>query len=216
MTPDPVAYVGAVVRSVETREHQGKPARIVIAARNYDTTMDDLWDALTNAERIARWFLPISGELRPGGRYQFEGNAGGEISRCEPPRLVSVTWEYGGGISWLTVTLTHRAVGCTGLELEHIAHVEDGLWDRFGPGAVGVGWDLALMGLGRHLASGAVVDPAEAMAWSISDEGKAFMRAASEAWGKASIAAGTDAAAANGAAARTSAFYCGEPEPSGP
>ncbi len=44
------------------------------------------------------------------------------------------------------------------IHLEHIAHVEGDLWDRFGPGAVGVGWDLALMGLARYLASGTAVD----------------------------------------------------------
>jgi len=41
------------------------------------------------------------------------------------------------------------------------------------------------------------------------------MRASSEAWGEASIRAGTSADAAKAAAARTSAFYCGEPEPPG-
>ncbi len=212
MNIDPAATLGAVIREVASREHLGKPARVVTATRNYDTTIDDLWDALTGAERIPRWFLPISGDLKLGGRYQFAGNAGGEITRCEPPRLLSVTWEYGGGVSWLTVTLADDASGGTRLELEHTAHVDDNLWDRFGPGAVGVGWDLALMGLGRHVASGATVDRDAAMAWSASEEGKSFMRASSEAWGKASIAAGTDEAAARAAAGRTSAFYCGEPE----
>ena len=215
MNIDPAAALGAVIREVSSREHQGKSARVVVATRRYDTDMDDLWDALTSAERIPRWFLPISGDLRLGGRYQFEGNAGGEITRCEPPRLLSVTWEYGGGVSWLTVTLKDDVTGVTRLELEHIAHVEDGLWDRFGPGAVGVGWDLALMGLARHLDSGAAVDRAAAMAWSTSEQGKSFMRESSEAWGRASIAAGTDEAAAHAAAARTSAFYCGEPAPGG-
>jgi uncharacterized protein YndB with AHSA1/START domain len=212
MNIDPAATLGAVIREVAAREHQGKPARVVIATRRYDTDRDDLWDALTSAERIPRWFLPISGDLRLGGRYQFEGNAGGEITRCEPPQLLAVTWEYGGGVSWLTVTLEDDAAGGTQLELEHIAHVDDNLWDRFGPGAVGVGWDLALMGLARHLASGAAVDRAAAMAWSASQEGKSFMRASSEAWGKASVSAGTSEAAARAAAGRTSAFYCGEPE----
>jgi uncharacterized protein YndB with AHSA1/START domain len=188
---------------------------VVIATRRYDTDIDDLWDALTSAERIPRWFLPISGELRLGGRYQFEGNAGGEITRCEPPLLLSVTWEYGGEVSWLTVTLKGDSSGGTRLELEHIAHVDGDRWDRFGPGAVGVGWDLALMGLGLHLASGVAVDRAAAMAWSSSEEGKRFMRGSSEAWGQASAAAGTDKVAARAAAARTSAFYCGEPEPGG-
>ena len=207
MKVDPAAYVGAVVREVSTREHQGQPARVVVATRSYDTDIEDLWDALTNAERIPRWFLPISG--------QFEGNAGGEITRCEPPRLLSVTWEYGGGTSWLTVALSDNAAAGTRLELEHVAPVDDAMWDRFGPGAVGVGWDLGLLGLALYLAGGAAFERSEAMAWSASDEGKAYMRASSEAWGEASIRAGTPAEAAKAAAARTSAFYCGEPEPSG-
>src|ERR1700754_909981 len=137
MKIDPAAYVGAVVRQGADREYQGRPARVVIATRNYDTDIDDLWDALTSAERIPRWFLPISGDLRLGGRYQFKGNAGGEITRCEPPRLLGVTWEYGAEVSWLNVTLAAEAAG-TRLQLEHIAHVGDDRWDQFGPGAVGV------------------------------------------------------------------------------
>ena len=66
-------------------ERDGQPARAVTLARSYATTVEDLWDAVTNGERILRWFLPISGELAPGGRYQLEGNAGGVITACEPP-----------------------------------------------------------------------------------------------------------------------------------
>src|SRR5260370_1198987 len=52
-----------------------------------------------------RALLPIIGDLRLGGHYQFEGNAGGTFTRCEPPRLLSVSWEIGGTPSWLTVSL---------------------------------------------------------------------------------------------------------------
>src|SRR5262249_11945464 len=132
MNFNPAASLGAVVRKVVSRDHLGKPARVVIAGRRYDTDIDDLWDALTNGERIPRWFLPISGDLKLGGRYQFKGNAGGEITRCEPPRLLAVTWEYGPEVSWLNVTLAAEAAG-TRLELEHIAHVSDERWEQFGP-----------------------------------------------------------------------------------
>ena len=54
-------FAGAEFRKVENREHQGKPALVVVAARTYDTTVADLWDALTNPERLPRWFLPIEG-----------------------------------------------------------------------------------------------------------------------------------------------------------
>jgi uncharacterized protein YndB with AHSA1/START domain len=210
MKMDVVWQIGAVVREVGSREHDGRPARVVVAARTYDTTIEDVWDALTNPERIPRWFLPVSGDLSRGGRYQFEGNAGGEITRCEPPRVLAVTWEMGGSPSWLTISLTEEPSGGTRLELEHVAHVGDEIWSQFGPGAVGVGWDLGLMGLARHLATGATVDRDKAAAWPASDEGKDFIRRSSEDWCRASIAAGADGAAARAAAARTTAFYGGE------
>jgi uncharacterized protein YndB with AHSA1/START domain len=206
---DVVRQIGAVFREVRSCMHEGRPARVVSAARTYDTTVEDVWDALTDAERIPRWFLPVTGDLRLGGRYQFAGNAGGQITRCEPPRLLAVTWEFGGSVSWLTVQLADDPNGGTRLELEHVAHVDDALWDQFGPGAVGVGWDLAIMGLGRHIETGATVDRSEAASWSASDEGQDFVRRSSEDWCRASIAAGTDDAAAKAAAGRTTAFYTG-------
>lgn len=209
MKIDITRYIGAVTRAVGRREYEGREARVVTATRVYDTDIDDAWDALTNPERLPRWFLPVSGDLQLGGRYQLEGNAGGTITACEPPRRLALTWEFGGGTSWVEVHLSPAPGDATRLELSHIAHVDDH-WDKFGPGAVGVGWDLALMGLAAHLASGAAVDPAEAAAWTASDEGKDFIRRSSDDWGRASIADGTDAALAEASAARTTAFYTGE------
>jgi len=204
-------HIGAVTRKLETRLHEGRPARVVVAARTYDTTVDDLWDAITNKERIPRWFLPVSGDLRLGGRYQLQGNAGGTITRCEPPRVVAMTWEFGGDVTWLEVTLEPTADGRAKLQLEHMAHVPEPRWDEYGPGAVGVGWDTALLGLANHLATGASVDPREAMAWLGSENGREFVRKSSDDWCRASIDAGTDAAAARAAAARTTAAYTGVP-----
>src|SRR5262245_17178864 len=133
---------GVEFRRFENRQHEGRPARVVVAARAYDTDREDLWDALTSRERIPRCFLPIEGELELGGRYQLQGNAGGTITRCDPPRALDLTWEFGGGVSWVTVRLAPEGER-TLLTLEHIVHVSDvdEHWARFGPGAVGVGWD---------------------------------------------------------------------------
>ena len=210
MKIDIPGHIGAVTRAVENRMHDGRPARVVVASRTYDTTIDDLWDALTSQERIPRWFLPVSGDLRLGGRYQLKGNAGGTITACEPPRHVAMTWEYGGEVTWVDVTLAATPDGAAHLELEHIALAPDPRWDEFGPGAVGVGWDMALMGLASHLASGESVDPKEAMAWLVSEEGKEFVRRTSDDWCRASIASGTSVVAAEAAAARTTAAYTGE------
>lgn len=210
MTFDPTPYLGAGTRAVENRERDGRPARAVVVTRDYATTADDLWDALTNPERIPRWFLPISGDLRLGGRYQFKGNAGGTITGCEPPKQLAVTWEYGGDVSWLTVTLAPAPADSTRLTLEHVAYVDDARWDQFGPGAVGVGWDMGLLGLVLHLATREAVDPAQAEAWFATGPGKDFVRRASDDWGRASIAAGTPREAALAAAERTRAAYTGE------
>jgi uncharacterized protein YndB with AHSA1/START domain len=212
---DIMSRVGAVVRTVEGREHLGKPAHVVIATRSYDTDLSDLWDCISSAERLPRWFLPVEGDLRLGGRYQLKGNAGGTITACEPPRRLEVTWEFGGGTSWVKVRLAPQGKERTLLTLEHIAHVEGDFWDKFGPGAVGVGWDLGLHGLALHIETRAPVDSTENEAWSMSPEGKTYITASSEGWRKASIAYGTPEADANAAAARTTAFYTGAPPPDG-
>jgi uncharacterized protein YndB with AHSA1/START domain len=200
--------LNAVDRKVGDRTIEAGDARVVTVSQTYDTDIDDLWDAVTNPERIPRWFLPVSGELRVGGRYQLEGNAGGVIEHCEPPRSFAATWEYGGDISWIEVTLTPVDSDRTRVQLEHIA-VPGDHWEQFGPGAVGIGWDLGILGLSLHLGTGAAVDPAEVEAWSASEDGRRFMAVSSDRWCDADVASGTDAATARAAADRTVAAYTG-------
>jgi uncharacterized protein YndB with AHSA1/START domain len=206
---DVTEEINAIRRAVGTRTLEAGEARVVTVSRSYATTLDDLWDACTNAERIPRWFLPISGDLRVGGRYQFEGNAGGTIERCDPPRSVEATWEFGGDVSWVQLRLTPEAGDRTRLELEHVTHVDDERWAQFGPGAVGLGWDMGFFGLGQHIGSGEGVTPEGAAAWMASEDGIAFMRGSNERWREASVAAGTPKGEAQGAADRTLAAYTG-------
>jgi uncharacterized protein YndB with AHSA1/START domain len=203
---DVTQQINSVRRQVGTRVLEAGEARTVTISQTYAAGIDDVWDACTNLERIPRWFLPISGDLRLHGRYQFEGNAGGTIERCDPPRSFAATWEYGGEVSWIDVRLLAVPEG-TRFELEHTARVDDTRWAEFGPGAVGVGWDMGLMGLARHLAAGVAVDASESMTWMASDEGRLFVSLSSQSWCEASIAAGTDKAGAQAAAERTTAAY---------
>jgi uncharacterized protein YndB with AHSA1/START domain len=181
---------------------------VVVATRTYDTDPADLWEALTSAERIPRWFLPVEGDLRLGGRYQLKGNAGGTITRCEPPAAFDLTWEFGGGTSWVTVRLA-PAGAATRLTLEHIVAASDvdEHWTRFGPGAVGVGWDLGLLGLARYVDTGEAVSHEDAERWAASAEGKAFARASAEGWANAHVAGGEREEVARAMAQRTAAFY---------
>jgi uncharacterized protein YndB with AHSA1/START domain len=208
MQIDAIEKAGLIARAVDTVDRDGKPAKLLTASRTYRTSIEDLWDALTNIERIPRWFLPITGDLRPGGRYQLEGNASGEVLECSPPRRFAITWEYGGDASWVTVELTgDPGADEAHLEVRHEAPVPEEMWKQFGPGAVGVGWDLGLMGLDLHLTTGESLDPEEVRSWGQSPEARDFITESSTAWAEAAIAAGTDPDEARAAAEQVVGFY---------
>ena len=62
----------------------------------YDTEIDDLWSALTDPGRLARWYGQVEGELRPGGEFRLhvesaDIDATGRVEACEPPRRLRVT-----------------------------------------------------------------------------------------------------------------------------
>ncbi|WP_052071693.1 SRPBCC domain-containing protein [Sphingopyxis sp. MWB1] len=201
------------IRGVKNVTHDGVAARATIMCRNYETDIEDLWNAISDPERIGRWMRPISGELRLGGHYQLKDNAHGTINECIPPRRFAATWEYGAQLSWIIVELEKLGADRTRLNLRHIAPStaqSNDFWGRFGPGGAGIGWDLTLLILGLHLSSGGLVDPAQADAWIPSAEGQRFIASISDAWVETSIAYGTAVEAAREAGANAAAFYTGE------
>ena len=163
---------------------------------------------MTNSERIPRWFAGVSGELALGGRYQIEGNASGTVTACEPLAHFALTWEFAGDVSWVEVHLTESECGSVQLSLTHTALLSP-FWDQYGPGAVGVGWEMGFLGLALHLTQPDWQKPDE-MAFATSPDGKAFITGSSDGWAQASIAAGTETESANAAARITTAFYTGE------
>ena len=109
---------------------------------------------------MRRWFLPISCELKVGGSFQLEGNAGGEILECEPPQRFKVT--FGSATSLLEVRLARGTGQTTELELEHSVPA-DFAGGGAGAWSVGPGWDGALLGLALYI-DGQIeegVDPVE-------------------------------------------------------
>jgi uncharacterized protein YndB with AHSA1/START domain len=66
----------------------------------FDTDIDDVWSALTDPVRLARWLGEVEGDLRLGGEYRFRffasGSEGtGRVEACEPPRRLLLTHELG-------------------------------------------------------------------------------------------------------------------------
>src|SRR6185369_14143596 len=65
----------------------------------YDTDIDDLWSALTEPQRLARWIGEVEGDLGLGGdfraRFTSSWEGPGRVDVCEPPRRLLVTMEPG-------------------------------------------------------------------------------------------------------------------------
>jgi Activator of Hsp90 ATPase homolog 1-like protein len=153
--------------------------------RTYDAEPADVWAALTNPERLPQWFYPVSGELRVGGTFQLEGNAGGEIRQCDAPDWLQIT--FGMPDSVIDLHLSESR-GKTTLEFTHtvpLAMAGSGAGALF----VGPGWDGALLGLGIYLrgeTNGR--DPLEA---ANSPEVIEFNRGSIDAWTEAIEGSGT-------------------------
>ncbi|WP_426563652.1 SRPBCC domain-containing protein [Angustibacter sp. McL0619] len=85
-------------------------AGVVRIEDRYDTDIDDLWSALTDPLRLARWYGEVDGDLRRGGQFNlYLESAGlravGQVEVCEPPRRLLVTtretdesWQQGAGV----------------------------------------------------------------------------------------------------------------------
>ncbi|WP_431920963.1 SRPBCC family protein [Amycolatopsis tucumanensis] len=151
-------HLKAIHREVRRGTTTGGETVTVLVRRRYDTTVEDVWDAVTDPARVRRWFMPLTGDLREGGSFQLEGNAGGDILTCDAPRLLRVT--FGGPTSVVEVRLTGDGES-TELELEHTVPIEIA---QSGAGAlfVGPGWDGALMALALYFAGEAPEDPVAA------------------------------------------------------
>ena len=138
-------------------EHRG----VVRVEDVYDTSIEDLWQACTSPERLARWIAVVSGDLRAGGEVHaaFASSWSGpaRIDLCEAPSHLLLTLEPGADDetqveAWLTAegSRTRLVVEERGLPVGTLP-------------AYGAGWQAHLEDLGRSLvASG----PVHAEGWS--------------------------------------------------
>jgi uncharacterized protein YndB with AHSA1/START domain len=82
---------GRILGSLRSNDGEG----IVRMEDRFDTDMDDVWSALTDPSRLARWYGEVEGDLRLGGEYRarlfssgWEGT--GRVEACEPPERLLV------------------------------------------------------------------------------------------------------------------------------
>ncbi|MFE9747718.1 SRPBCC domain-containing protein [Saccharothrix saharensis] len=162
----------------------------VLLRRTYDAAAADVWDAVTDPDRLRRWFLPVSGDLREGGSFQVEGNASGEVLTCAPPKLLRLTW--GAPTSVVELRLTEDADERTTVELEHTVPKA---MAGSGAGAlyVGPGWDGAFLGLALYLA-GEVHEGFDPVAAADAPETQRFNAGSIDAWAAVVAESGTASA----------------------
>lgn len=185
MIIDIANQLAAIHRAVSRQAGLSGETVTVRIQREYDAEVADVWDAVTDPDRVKRWFLPLTGDLREGGTFQLEGNAGGDILTCQAPTLLRVT--FGGPAS--VVELSLAAAGeRTALELVHTVPIEMAGGSGAGALYVGPGWDGAIMGLALFLAGEEIGDPAVA---ANSIEVQEFSRDSAHAWAAVLRGSGT-------------------------
>ena len=87
---------GHLLGSLRSADGKG----VVRMQDRFDTDIDDLWSALTDPRRLARWIGDVEGDLRLGGEFRFRffasGSEGtGRVDACEPPRRLLLTMALG-------------------------------------------------------------------------------------------------------------------------
>ncbi len=77
---------GRILGSLGSAEGKG----VVRMEDRFDAGIDDVWSALTDPSRLARWYGEVEGDLRLGGKYRarlfasgWEGT--GRVETCDPP-----------------------------------------------------------------------------------------------------------------------------------
>ncbi|MFD2078079.1 Uncharacterized conserved protein YndB, AHSA1/START domain [Actinopolymorpha cephalotaxi] len=157
--PWPIVHAGATTTATAT-----DGARLEVV-RTFPLPSGEVWSAVTEPERLGRWFAEVTGDLRVGGTWTAtfdQGAASGVVAECRPESRIVTSWRWhhdpddngGAGPSRLTVSLEPVADG-TRLALTH----EGVTGNTTGQAA---GWYAHLAGLAAHLRGPAGEGPDEA------------------------------------------------------
>jgi uncharacterized protein YndB with AHSA1/START domain len=120
----------------------------VVFDRHYATGRDDLWQACTDPGRLARWFAPVSGQLRPGGDFTIHFGDGDtppcRVVSCDAPERLVWEWPIAEVATVVTAEFATDGEGSR-LVLRHTR-----LTPRQAAGYV-AGWDAYVRSLDAHV-----------------------------------------------------------------
>jgi uncharacterized protein YndB with AHSA1/START domain len=146
-------------------------ARVAVFTRVYQTTLEDLWDACTSPDRLRRWYVPVSGDLRVGGQFKQVNMGSGTVLECDPPRFLKLS--LGGGADEIELRLSPGPQdGSVMLHLEHATTLDSHeiggqLYDAIF--CMGGGYYPRLQALNEHL-RGTLPDDYDATAFHLNPE----------------------------------------------
>lgn len=137
--------------------HRTKDGKGVVRMEDlYDTDIGDLWSALTEPRRLARWVAEVEGELHPGGhiraRFTSAWEGPGRIDVCQAPHRLAVVLAPGTAeetVIEATLTPEHDR---TRLVVEERGIPVDEL------ASFGAGWQAHVEDLAAHLDGRPVAD----------------------------------------------------------
>ncbi len=146
MTSNPPAGT-RILGSLRSADGKG----VVRMQDRFDTDIGDLWSALTDPRRLARWIAEVEGDLRPGGEFRARFTSGwkgtGRVAACEPPRRLLVVTRASGKQDEQVIEATLAADGDqTILIIEERGFPLSQLADH------GAGWQVHIEDLAAYLA----------------------------------------------------------------
>ncbi len=99
-------------------------ARVAVFTRTYETSVEDLWDACTNPERLRRWYTTVDGDLRLGGTFNQHNMGSGTIEACQAPHSLKLS--LGDGVDEIALSLSAGPrEGTATLALEHATTLDE-------------------------------------------------------------------------------------------
>jgi uncharacterized protein YndB with AHSA1/START domain len=146
-----------ILGSLQSADGKG----VVRMEDRYDTDIDDLWSAITDPGRLARWYGEVEGDLRVGGEYHarvfssgWEGT--GRVEACEPPRRLRVTtreseesYRKGQGVAPSDATID-ATLTADGIQTILVIDVRGMPLDKIA--FYGAGWQIHVENLAAHIA----------------------------------------------------------------
>jgi uncharacterized protein YndB with AHSA1/START domain len=146
VTDSNAVHIGRVTGSLRAIDDRRGAVRMEDV---FDTDAADLWDALTDPRRLARWIAEVEGDLRVGGVVQARFTSGwegpGRIEACDPPHLLIARMDPGTpDETVIEATITPEGASCRlvleerGIPLSELA-------------GHGAGWHAHIEDLGSHL-----------------------------------------------------------------